>query len=146
MDMHKSLFGKLDNSPLKNKVPDQHAQKRTFPKPEVESNMQAAGVAAWSNLGKAGNIQAEKDVPAYQRYAKYNQATNYNQPLNDQELLEAVRNKIVSRGARGINGIKRVFKIMDDNNSKTLDYNEFQKALNDYRVNIAADVTADIAP
>jgi hypothetical protein len=54
--------------------------------------------------------------------------------MNDQELLEAVRNKIVSRGARGINGIKRVFKIMDDNDSKTLDFNEFQKALNDYRI------------
>jgi Ca2+-binding EF-hand superfamily protein len=73
-------------------------------------------------------------VPAYQRYAQYNQATNYNQPLNDQELLEQVRNKIVSRGARGINGIKRVFKIMDDNDSKTLDFNEFQKALNDFRI------------
>ena len=28
---------------------------------------------------------------------------------------------------------------MDDNNSKTLDFNEFQKALNDYRVNIPPD-------
>lgn len=72
MDMHKSLFGKLDNSPLKNKVPDQHAKKREFPKAEVGSNMQAAGVGAWGNLGKAGNIQAEKDIPTYQRYAKYN--------------------------------------------------------------------------
>ena len=35
--------------------------------------------------------------------------------------MNEVREKIVSRGARGINGIKRVFKIMDDNNSKTLD-------------------------
>jgi hypothetical protein len=45
-----------------------------------------------------------------------------------------VRNKIVARGARGINGIKRVFKIMDDNNSKTLDMQEFGKAMNDYRI------------
>jgi Ca2+-binding EF-hand superfamily protein len=56
--------------------------------------------------------------------------------MNDQELVEAVRNKIVSRGARGINGIKRVFKIMDDNDSKTLDFNEFRKALNDFRISI----------
>jgi Ca2+-binding EF-hand superfamily protein len=51
-------------------------------------------------------------------------------------LVEAVRNKIISRGARGINGIMRVFKIMDDNNTKTLDFNEFRKALNDFRISI----------
>ena len=35
--------------------------------------------------------------------------------------MNEVRSKIVSRGARAINGIKRVFKIMDDDNSKALD-------------------------
>ena len=35
--------------------------------------------------------------------------------------MNEVRSKIVSRGARGINGRKRVFKIMDDDNSKALD-------------------------
>jgi hypothetical protein len=45
-----------------------------------------------------------------------------------------VRDKIVSRGARGINGIQRIFKIMDDNNSKTLDMDEFTKAMKDYRI------------
>jgi hypothetical protein len=55
-------------------------------------------------------------------------------PKRDKELLEEVRQKIVARGARGINGIKRVFKIMDDNNSKTLDLQEFTKAIQDYRI------------
>lgn len=50
--------------------------------------------------------------------------------------MNEVRNKIKSRGARGINGIQRVFKIMDDNNSKTLDVQEFTKAMNDYRIQI----------
>jgi Ca2+-binding EF-hand superfamily protein len=45
-----------------------------------------------------------------------------------------VRQKIVSRGARGINGIRRIFKIMDDNNSKSLDTDEFTKAMSDYRI------------
>jgi hypothetical protein len=35
--------------------------------------------------------------------------------------MKEIRDKIIARGARGINGIKRVFKIMDDNDSKTLD-------------------------
>jgi len=38
------------------------------------------------------------------------------------------------RGARGILGMKRVFKIMDDDNSGYLDKQEFNKALKDYRV------------
>ena len=35
--------------------------------------------------------------------------------------MNEVRSKIVSRGARGINGIKRVFKIMDDNGNGSLE-------------------------
>lgn len=34
-------------------------------------------------------------------------------------------------------GLQRSFKIMDDNNSLTLDENEFVKAIKDYRVDIA---------
>lgn len=41
---------------------------------------------------------------------------------------------MAQRGARGIIGLKRVFKIMDDDNSGYLDVNEFNKALKDYRV------------
>lgn len=51
-------------------------------------------------------------------------------------MLEDIRQKIIARGARGINGIKRVFKIMDDNDSKTLDMKEFIKAMQDYRVQV----------
>lgn len=40
------------------------------------------------------------------------------------------------RGARGILGLKRIFKIMDDDNSGYLDRNEFTKALRDYRVKV----------
>ena len=40
------------------------------------------------------------------------------------------------RGARGIIGLQRIFKIMDDNGNGQLDQNEFQKALKDYRVQV----------
>ena len=53
-----------------------------------------------------------------------------------QELLAALRDKLVARGARGILGLARQFKIMDDNESKTLEYDEFSKALRDFRVEI----------
>ena len=50
------------------------------------------------------------------------------------ELLERFRDKMRQRGARGILGLKRIFKIMDDDNSGYLDNNEFNKALKEYRV------------
>jgi hypothetical protein len=66
MDMHKSLFGKLDSSPMKNHVDDVRARRQNeYQKPEVESAMPAAGVGNWKNLNKAGGIQSEKDIPAY---------------------------------------------------------------------------------
>jgi Ca2+-binding EF-hand superfamily protein len=49
------------------------------------------------------------------------------------------RDKIKQRGARGMIGLQRVFKIMDDDNSKSLDRNEFKKAINDFKVGIPAE-------
>lgn len=46
---------------------------------------------------------------------------------------------MASRGARGILGLKRVFKIMDDDNSGYLDIYEWNKALKDYRVSVTPD-------
>jgi len=43
------------------------------------------------------------------------------------------------RGARGILGLKRIFKIMDDDRSGYLDKQEFNKALRDYRVSVTPD-------
>ena len=41
------------------------------------------------------------------------------------------------RGARGILGLKRIFKIMDDDGSGSLDRQEFMKGLKDYRIQIS---------
>lgn len=49
-----------------------------------------------------------------------------------EELAEVLRTKLVSRGARGFIGLQRQFKIMDDNNSRSLDKYEFTKAITDY--------------
>jgi Ca2+-binding EF-hand superfamily protein len=46
---------------------------------------------------------------------------------------------MAARGARGILGLRKVFKIMDDDNSGYLDANEWSKALKDYRVNVTMD-------
>jgi hypothetical protein len=49
--------------------------------------------------------------------------------FGDEELVKMFREKLASRGARGILGMKRVFKIMDDNNNGTLEIQEFWKAI-----------------
>ena len=52
----------------------------------------------------------------------------------DAMLIQAFRDKIASRGARGIMGIGRIFRIFDDDNSKSLGVPEFKKAITDIRV------------
>jgi len=40
---------------------------------------------------------------------------------DDNELLKMFRAKLAQRGARGIIGLGRVFSVMDDNKSQSLD-------------------------
>lgn len=49
-----------------------------------------------------------------------------------EELVERLRTKLASRGARGIIGLSKQFRIMDDNHSMSLDKYEFNKAMQDY--------------
>lgn len=49
-----------------------------------------------------------------------------------EDLVERLRQKLASRGARGIIGLGKQFRIMDDNNSRSLDLYEFTKAMKDY--------------
>jgi Ca2+-binding EF-hand superfamily protein len=58
---------------------------------------------------------------------------------NGDELLGRFREKMAQRGARGIMGLKRIFKIMDDDSSGYLDRAEFNKALKDYRVSVTQE-------
>lgn len=48
------------------------------------------------------------------------------------ELIDRLRKKLASRGARGIIGLSKQFRIMDDNHSMSLDKYEFTKAMQDF--------------
>lgn len=50
------------------------------------------------------------------------------------ELLKKLQEKLKSRGASGFVGLQRSFKIMDDDGSKSLDKNEFKKAMADVQL------------
>jgi Ca2+-binding EF-hand superfamily protein len=55
---------------------------------------------------------------------------------SDAQLLQVFRDKIKARGCRGIMGLGRLFKIFDDDSSKSLGHAEFKKAVNDFRVGL----------
>ncbi|NWU29879.1 CAPSL protein, partial [Dyaphorophyia castanea] len=50
--------------------------------------------------------------------------------------LERLRLQCLARGSAGIKGLGRVFRIIDGDNSRTLDFNEFLRGLHDYAVMI----------
>lgn len=54
-------------------------------------------------------------------------------------LKSLFRDKIRARGARGIIGLQRIFKIMDDDGSRTISEQEFSKAIKDFRIGISEE-------
>jgi Ca2+-binding EF-hand superfamily protein len=54
-------------------------------------------------------------------------------------IVDKFRQKLASRGGRGIIGLARQFKIFDDNNNKSLEYDEFTKACKDFKVDLSAN-------
>jgi Ca2+-binding EF-hand superfamily protein len=61
---------------------------------------------------------------------------------SDKQLFEMFRSKLAARGARGIMGLGRQFKIADDDRSHNLDKYEFCKACKDFRVGVSEADTA----
>ena len=66
-----------------------------------------------------------------------NNKLNNNDNNNGNPTIEKFREAIKKKGGRGIIGLARTFKIFDDNNNKSLDFNEFQKAVKDYAVDLS---------
>jgi Ca2+-binding EF-hand superfamily protein len=59
----------------------------------------------------------------------------------NENTLKRFKDKIMKRGAKGLIGLKRQFKIMDSDGSGALDIREFKKALDDYKVGCTDDET-----
>ena len=53
-----------------------------------------------------------------------------------EDVMLKFRAKMAARGTRGIMSIRRAFMIADDDNSKTIDIEEFAKFCHDYRVGL----------
>jgi Ca2+-binding EF-hand superfamily protein len=55
---------------------------------------------------------------------------------DEKALVAHIRDRIAKRGARGIQGIGRKFKIADDDRSGSLSKEEFEKAMHDFRIGL----------
>ncbi len=56
-----------------------------------------------------------------------------------ESIIEKFRKRLFSRGGKGIIGLGRQFKIFDDNNSQTLQLDEFTKACKDFKIDITSN-------
>ncbi|RHY28591.1 hypothetical protein DYB32_005858 [Aphanomyces invadans] len=65
-------------------------------------------------------------------------------PRSVQDTLAALRASLYEHGARGIVGLGRKFRIMDDDNSRTLDLGEFTKAIREHALNLSKAEVADL--
>jgi Ca2+-binding EF-hand superfamily protein len=58
--------------------------------------------------------------------------------------VKLLKDKLASRGARGIIGLGKTFRIMDDDGSRSLSTYEFNKALHDYGLGFTKEESEDI--
>jgi len=52
-------------------------------------------------------------------------------------MIDLFRDRLKMRGARGIVGLQRIFKDMDDDGSNCLNLHEFQKACRNFKIGIS---------
>jgi Ca2+-binding EF-hand superfamily protein len=59
-------------------------------------------------------------------------------------MVKLFRSKLAQRGARGILGMQRIFKIMDDNKSGYLEGPEFWKGICDFRIQSSGEEAREL--
>lgn len=57
----------------------------------------------------------------------------------EDDMVRLFREKLAARGARGILGMQRIFKIVDDSGNGVLEIEEFWKALCDFRIQLSPE-------
>lgn len=68
---------------------------------------------------------------------KGNSEVNNTEFTENSPVLDRLRKIIESRGSKGIIGLSRIFKIMDDDGSKTLSFDEFKKAMKEFNMGLS---------
>lgn len=135
-DHHRNLFGTDKSTPFDNRQGGSQWQTSTggsYAYKGDGSDMVVAGGGKGVSTGASANM-------AWMTESQRTTGVDYRGiQKNDEQLVTVFREKLAARGARGLLGMQRIFKIMDDNNSGTLDIQEFWKALCDFRVPVSPE-------
>ncbi|EGR31608.1 hypothetical protein IMG5_105900, partial [Ichthyophthirius multifiliis] len=100
-----------------------------------------------TNLGQRRYSPQKQQQQQQQQYQQQQQqqqqqndikrCNNLNLKNSNYELsFQKFKQKLLQRGATGILGIGRQFRIIDDDNSKTLNFQEFRKSVRDFQVDL----------
>lgn len=109
---------------------------------KLDQKAPAGQPKGWSNA----KPRATQDNNIFNRpdpTAKKEEDKDLDLNANEQQLKKHIRARIAARGARGIMGIAKKFKIADDNGNGTLDKQEFAKAMHDFRMGLSAKQVSD---
>ena len=82
---------------------------------------------------KQKSAQIEKqEIPAKNEIVVENEEKNILKLNNPEEILNLMKDVLNERGVQGICSIARNFRIIDENNSQTIDFDEFKQVCNMY--------------
>ena len=96
---------------------------------------------AWVNKEEENKEESNNKILA----EKYQEKYGDRRPGQTQEeakeekvniAFKKLRKEILSRGCGGLISLNRQFKLLDENNSKTLDFDEFCNALKEFKINL----------
>ena len=74
----------------------------------------------------AGGVVDHRDANGFRR--------NHAHSAKLHDAHTKIKAALARRGARGIIGLGKVFKIMDDDRSNSLSFSEFEKAMTEYKI------------
>lgn len=134
-DHHRNLFGTDKSTPFaKSKANEWQTTAKSGQNGDVyaSQNMQGAGS---STFAKVDDYKMQFMTSSQRTTGVAYRGVQH----TDDDLVILFREKLASRGARGILGMQRIFKIMDDNGNGQLEIQEFWKAICDFRIQISPE-------
>ena len=140
-DHHRNLFGTDKATPfMKTKNQEwQTSNKGTYNDAAFipQQQLASAGGATFKNPNEYRQ-QLMSDVQ------RHTGVTYAGVQHTEEDMVKLFRGKLAQRGARGILGMQRIFKIMDDNRSGFLEGPEFWKGICDFRIQISGEEAREL--
>ncbi len=110
---------------------------------EEDSEFEEMMASVWildqrPEASNSASMSASGSGRTLQDFAKTKSQTEAsNQGVPSFPALEELRSQLAARGASGIVGLGRKFRIMDDDNSKNISFPEFKKAFAEMKLQLA---------